>query len=138
MYRAKKVILLLNVIVFIACTQNTINTEHVSPELIEFPIPFYELSPGCSAATYYGIKTRRFCYVENKNGPWLLFDKYVDTNSPINLIGLDEYTYIQLDLARQRKELLQRNTNNFFPGKTTFYDLIPRNEQEKTKVLVMK
>lgn len=138
MYRAKKVILLLIVIVFIACSQSTINTEHAGPELIEFPIPFYELSPGCSAVTYYGIKTRRFCYVENKTGPWLLFDKYVDTNSPINLIGLDAYTYIQLDLARQRKELLQRNTNNFIPGKITFYDLISGNEKEKTKVLVAK
>lgn len=108
---------------FFACHE-TGKTLIPETELIEYPVPFYELKPGAPPAFYYGIRTERFFYVEDSKGAWLLYDKNIDTGFKINLVGLDEYAFIQSDLARQLQELLLMYNYCYFPGKEEWQNWI--------------
>ncbi|WP_297092066.1 hypothetical protein [uncultured Draconibacterium sp.] len=55
---------------------------------------------------YFGIRTERFFYLENETGPWILNDNHIYAAEPVNLVGFDEYIFIQYDLARQLDSLL--------------------------------
>lgn len=79
-------------------------------KLIQNPVPFYKRVAGSTAIFYDGIKTERFTLIRNEQETWLLYDKLVDNDELINFAGLDEYTFIQLDLEKQLRQLL-KNSN---------------------------
>ena len=95
---------------FVACSSN--HKERKS-KLIEYPVPFYQLTLTCSTTFYYGIETKRFILINNDKGAWLLYDKLIDPDEVNNLEGLDEYIYIQLDLEKQLRVLLEHKKLNF-------------------------
>ena len=64
---------------------------------------------------YRGVRTDRFTYVRDLNGPWLLYDNVVDPYQMNNLLGLDEYIFIESDLENQLQELLAKNQRQFSP-----------------------
>ncbi len=89
--------------------------------LFEYPTPFYLMGSGAEQQVIYGIKTQRFTYVEQDGRPWLLYDKHVDSAVNINMTDVDEYIFIQLDLARQLHELLEKSEFSVLFKKYFFY-----------------
>lgn len=84
--------------------------------LIQCPVPFHQWNYAKGGREYRGIRTKKYTYVRDLNGPWLLYDNKMDPYQMNNLIGLDEYIYIQSDLEKQLQELLQKTNDKFLPG----------------------
>ncbi len=58
--------------------------------LIECPSPFGEWLRKWGGREYRGIRTKRFTYVRDLNGPWLLFDNEKDPYQMNNLVNSPE------------------------------------------------
>lgn len=94
-----------------ACKEAVVET---FPRIIEYPIPFYKIDSDKNPRQFYwGIETSRFRYIENENGAWILNDKNLDAH--INMVGADEYIFIQSDLAQQLRVLRTSRYSNYFP-----------------------
>ncbi|MGB5821102.1 MAG: sulfatase [Saonia sp.] len=65
---------------------------------------------------YRAIKTRRYMYARDLNGPWLLFDNNKDPYQMNNLVGNALYTSLQNDLDKQLTEQLKKTGDEFLPG----------------------
>lgn len=85
--------------------------------LIQCPVPFHQWNYGRGGREYRGVRTKRYTYVSDLNGPWLLYDNLVDSFQMNNLIGFDEYIFIQADLEKQLQALLQKTHDEFLSGK---------------------
>lgn len=84
--------------------------------LIQCPVPFHQWNYSRGGREYRGVRTNRFTYARDLNGPWLLYDNKLDPFQMNNLIGLDEYVFIRSDLEKQLQELLQKTNDKFLPG----------------------
>jgi len=84
--------------------------------LIQCPVPFHQWNYSRGGREYRGVRTNRFTYARDLNGPWLLYDNKLDPFQMNNLIGLDEYVFIRSDLEKQLQELLQKNNDKFLSG----------------------
>ena len=84
--------------------------------LIQCPVPFHQWNYGRGGREYRGVRTKRYTYVRDLNGPWLLYDNKTDPFQMNNLIGFDEYIFIQADLEKQLQALLQKTNDEFLPG----------------------
>ncbi|MBT3382776.1 MAG: sulfatase [Prolixibacteraceae bacterium] len=84
--------------------------------LIQCPVPFHQWNYEKGGREYRGVRTKRFTYVRDLTGPWLLYDNILDPFQMNNLLGADEYIFIQSDLESQLKELLQKTNDNFLSG----------------------
>lgn len=84
--------------------------------LIQCPVPFHQWNYSRGGREYRGVRTSRFTYARDLNGPWLLYDNKPDPYQMNNLIGLDEYVFIRSDLEKQLQELLQKTNDKFLSG----------------------
>ncbi len=84
--------------------------------LIQCPVPFHQWNYSRGGREYRGVRTSRFTYARDLNGPWLLYDNKLDPYQMNNLIGLDEYVFIRSDLEKQLQELLQKTNDKFLSG----------------------
>ena len=84
--------------------------------LIQCPVPFHQWNYSNGGREYRGVRTNRYTYVRDLNGPWLLYDNRLDPYQMNNLLGFDEYIFIQSDLDNQLKELLRKTNDDFLPG----------------------
>ena len=84
--------------------------------LIQCPVPFHQWNYSQGGREYRGVRSERFTYVRDLNGPWLLYDNVLDPFQMNNLLGLDEYVYIQSDLEKQLQDWLKRTNDSFLPG----------------------
>jgi arylsulfatase A-like enzyme len=84
--------------------------------LIQCPVPFHQWNYSNGGREYRGVRTNRFTYVRDLNGPWLLYDIQLDPFQMNNLLGADEYIFIQSDLDNQLQELLRKTNDQFLPG----------------------
>lgn len=84
--------------------------------LIQCPVPFHQWNYSKGGREYRGVRTDRFTYVRDLNGPWLLYDNKVDPYQMTNLLGMDEYIFIQSDLEHQLQEWLRKTNDDFLPG----------------------
>jgi len=84
--------------------------------LIQCPVPFHQWNYGKGGREYRGVRTKKYTYARDLNGPWLLYDNDMDPYQMNNLIGLDEYIFIQSDLEKKLNELLKKTNDNFLPG----------------------
>jgi arylsulfatase A-like enzyme len=67
---------------------------------------------------YRGVYTRRYTYVRDLNGPWLLYDNVEDPYQLDNLVGNEKYSDIQRVLDATLEQQLARTRDEFFPGTT--------------------
>lgn len=100
------------IVVFIISAGKFQTPENAESKLLEYPLPFYVWNDSLESKFFYGIEAGKFIYVRNFKGAWLLYDKRIETEQLINLVGLDEYIFIQSDLERQLKDLLKIRTFN--------------------------
>jgi arylsulfatase A-like enzyme len=84
--------------------------------LITCPSPFGQWTRAKGGREYRGLRTKRYTYVRDLNGPWLLYDNYKDPYQLDNLCNKPQYRKLQakLDSALSRK--LTRTNDNFKPG----------------------
>ncbi len=65
---------------------------------------------------YRGLRTQRYTYTRDLNGPWLLFDNEKDLYQMTNLVNHAEYTELQTNLNDLLTERLKENGDEFLPG----------------------
>ena len=65
---------------------------------------------------YRGIRTRRYTYVRDLDGPWLLYDDAADPYQLENLCGRPEHAALQEELDTRLRRLLERRGDEFLPG----------------------
>jgi hypothetical protein len=70
-------------------------------------------SPGRQA--FRGIRTSRFTYVRNSDGPWLLYDNQVDPYQMHNLVGAAEQAELQKKLEDMLQSKLRQTRDKFHP-----------------------
>jgi len=65
---------------------------------------------------YRGLRTQRYTYTRDLNGPWLLFDNEKDPYQMTNLVNHAEYIDLQSNLNDLLTERLKENGDKFLPG----------------------
>ena len=84
--------------------------------LIMCPVPFHQWSYNRGGREYRGVRTRRYTYVRDINGPWLLYDNRTDPYQLKNLCNSPEYSQIQQKLEKLLSEKLKKTNDKFLPG----------------------
>lgn len=79
--------------------------------------PFGEWHRAGGGKEYRGIRTERYTYVRDLEGPWLFFDNKEDPYQLRNLVGSAEHTALQARLDAQLKAKLEKVGDEFLPGK---------------------
>ena len=83
--------------------------------LIMCPSPFGEWFRG-KGREFRGIRTRRYTYVRDLKGPWLLYDNQQDPYQLNNLAGKDDSADLQKRLDSLLAGKLQAAGDDFLPG----------------------
>jgi len=84
--------------------------------LIMCPVPFHQWGYRRGGREYRGVRTRRYTYVRDLNGPWLLYDNQMDPHQLRNLCGHPDYVKIQKDLEKKLSQKLKETNDKFLPG----------------------
>ncbi len=84
--------------------------------LIECPVPFHQWNYKRGGREYRGLRTTRYTYVRDLQGPWLLYDNQFDEFQQHNLIGTAEYADVQQNLEQQLENALQTRGDAFLSG----------------------
>ncbi|HUX12750.1 MAG TPA: sulfatase [Spirochaetia bacterium] len=71
---------------------------------------------GYSGREYRGLRTRRYTYVRDLKGPWLLFDNEADPFQMRNLVSEPDGSNVVVDLENQLQTELSRRHDSFRPG----------------------
>jgi arylsulfatase A-like enzyme len=78
--------------------------------------PFGEWDRAHGGKEYRGIRTARYTYVRDLNGPWLLFDNEADVFQTNNLVKSEGHKDEQKQLEKLLKKKLSGQKDGFFPG----------------------
>jgi len=84
--------------------------------LIMCPVPFHQWGYRRGGREYRGVRTRRYTYVRDLNGPWLLYDNQMDPHQLRNLCGNPEYAQVQQELEKKLSRKLKETNDKFLPG----------------------
>jgi arylsulfatase A-like enzyme len=84
--------------------------------LIMCPSPFGQWTRQRGGREYRGIRTRRFTYVRDLEGPWLLYDNDRDSYQLENLCRKPEYAKTREELEGILREKLTATRDEFLPG----------------------
>jgi arylsulfatase A-like enzyme len=84
--------------------------------LIACPSRFGEWERRRGGREYRGIRTARYTYVRDLNGPWLLFDNTADPYQQHNLAGQPEHAKLQAELDERLQSKLRAAHDDFRPG----------------------
>ena len=88
----------------------------VDGALITCPVPFHQWSYKKGGREYRGIRTEKYTYAKDLNGPWLLYDNTKDPYQLNNLVGDEGYAMIQKDLEQKLQAMLDKRGDQFLPG----------------------
>jgi arylsulfatase A-like enzyme len=84
--------------------------------LISCPSPFGQWKRSDGGKEYRGVRTRRYTYVRDLNGPWLLYDNQEDPYQLNNFCIKPEYSKLQKELDGVLSEKLKQTNDEFLPG----------------------
>lgn len=84
--------------------------------VITCPSPFGEWQRSRGGKEYRGLKTTRYTYVRDLNGPWLLYDNQADPYQQHNLVGDPSAAAVQARLDAQLNKKLAAQGDEFLPG----------------------
>lgn len=84
--------------------------------LITCPTPFGEWTRPVGGKEYRGVRTSRYTYVRDRNGPWLLYDNEKDPFQLANLVGRDDIAEVQKDLNEALGAILKERNDEFRSG----------------------
>ncbi len=78
--------------------------------------PFGEWTRSSGGREYRGLRTRRYTYVRDLKGPWLLYDNQSDPHQQANLAGLADHADLQKELDAQLNKMLADRGDKFLTG----------------------
>jgi arylsulfatase A-like enzyme len=78
--------------------------------------PFGEWTRPSGGKEYRGLRTRRYTYVRDLEGPWLLYDNQTDPYQQTNLVGKPGHADLQKTLDDQLDKVLAARKDKFLPG----------------------
>ncbi|NQV34275.1 MAG: sulfatase [Phycisphaeraceae bacterium] len=84
--------------------------------MIQCPSPFGQWLRRQGGKEYRGIRTRRYTYVRDLEGPWLLYDNEKDPYQMTNMVGLETHRDLQKRLDHRLNVLLVEQKDAFLPG----------------------
>ncbi len=84
--------------------------------LILCPSPFGEWARRRGGVEYRGVRTVRYTYVRNLDGPWMLFDNQADPFQQTNLVNTPVAAKLQAKLDAQLQTLLTKTGDEFLPA----------------------
>ncbi|MCL2833423.1 MAG: sulfatase [Treponema sp.] len=90
--------------------------EYDKPALIQCTHPFGEFTKKEHGKEYRGIRTMRYTYVRDLNGPWLLYDNLEDPYQMKNLAGTAGYKELTDELDHKLQNILDERKDKFFKG----------------------
>lgn len=88
----------------------------VKGALIECIHPFGEYTRAVGGREYRGLRTKRYTYVKDLRGPWLLYDNVQDPYQLHNLCNQPETKDLQARLEALLVQELRRRNDEFLPG----------------------
>lgn len=86
-----------------------------NPALITCPSPFGEWTRP-QGREYRGVRTRRYTYVRDLDGPWLLYDNDADPYQLNNLAESASHANLRRRLEGHLRRLLEQTHDEFLPG----------------------
>ena len=84
--------------------------------LIACYAPFAQWDRGHGGREYRGIRTRRYTYVRDRTGPWLLFDNRTDPFQVRNLANQPGHKKLQRELEVLLARKLKNSGDEFLPA----------------------
>jgi arylsulfatase A-like enzyme len=84
--------------------------------LLTCVVPFGEYTKKVGGREYRGIRTERYTYVRDLNGPWLLYDDAVDPFQMTNLCNRAETKAMQMTLDKTLQKRLREAADEFLPS----------------------
>jgi arylsulfatase A-like enzyme len=84
--------------------------------LIECPSPFGQWTRARGGREYRGIRTRRYTYVRDRQGPWLLYDNRQDPYQLDNLCNQPQHAALQASLDALLSKRLKETNDAFLSG----------------------
>jgi arylsulfatase A-like enzyme len=84
--------------------------------LILCPSPFGQWARRFGGREYRGLRTRRYTYARDLNGPWLLYDNQLDPFQQNNLVDDPAFNALQENLNRQLQAWLKKTGDAFLSG----------------------
>jgi arylsulfatase A-like enzyme len=112
------------------------DTNHAA--LITCPAPFGQWNRTKGGREYRGVRTTRYTYCRDLNGPWLLYDNEKDPFQMNNLINQPLHADLQNKLNDKLNQLLKQTKDEFLPGpeliKRCGYVVNPANETVDYKI----
>jgi arylsulfatase A-like enzyme len=84
--------------------------------LIACPSPFGQWTRARGGREYRGTRTRRYTYVRDLKGPWLLYDNERDPYQLDNLCNKPEHASLQASLDAILSKKLKDTKDDFLPG----------------------
>ena len=92
------------------------NPNHENAALISCVAPFGEWSRQAGGREFRGIRTKRYTYVRDLNGPWLLYDDESDPYQDKDLVGAPEAGARQAELDSLLNRRLKAAKDEFLPA----------------------
>ncbi len=94
-------------------------------KLIMCPVPFGQGRYSNGGREYRGMRGVRYTYVEDLNGPWLLYDNAEDPYQLSNLVNNHKFQEVQEQLAKELWSELDKRNDKFLTGQAymTAFDL---------------
>ena len=84
--------------------------------LITCPAPFGQWNRKKGGREYRGVRTTRYTYCRDLNGPWLLYDNETDPFQLDNLVNKAAHADLQKQLDKRLHALLKKTGDEFLPG----------------------
>jgi arylsulfatase A-like enzyme len=84
--------------------------------LICCPAPFGQWTRAKGGREYRGVRTRRYTYVRDLKGPWLLYDNEQDPYQLNNLCNKPEHAALRASLEALLAKRLKETNDEFLPG----------------------
>jgi len=85
--------------------------------LISCPAPFGQWSRKRGGREYRGVRTRRYTYARDLNGPWLLYDNHEDPYQMNNLVNRPELAEVQKKMETMLAQKLDETNDEFLPSR---------------------
>jgi len=84
--------------------------------LITCPSPFGQWTRKHGGKEYRGVRTKRYTYVRDLKGPWLLYDNEKDPFQQDNLCNKPKHAKLQKKLEGLLSQKLKETNDEFLPG----------------------
>jgi arylsulfatase A-like enzyme len=84
--------------------------------LFMLPVPFHEWQFLKGGREYRGIRTKKYTYVKDLLGPWLLYDNEQDPYQMHNLVEMPQFTQLKNYLDGLLKAKLEATNDEFLPA----------------------